>query len=215
MIISHKHRFIFFAVPRTATHSLRRALRPHLAVDDWEQQMLNDAQALPVPALAALKHGHISFRQLREHLPAEMLDGYFKFAFVRHPFDRFLSACFFLNRGNPEFPGRETACIKQLIRRAPFRRRILITPQSRLVADEHGRARMDYVGRFETLQDSYNEICRRVGIPPAPLPSENASANDGYASCFDEELRDWAAEFYREDFDLFGYDPRSVSTTAV
>ena len=31
MIISHAHRFIFFAVPRTGTHALRAALQPHLA----------------------------------------------------------------------------------------------------------------------------------------------------------------------------------------
>ena len=34
MIISHKHRFIFVAVPKTATHAVRKALRPHLG-RDW------------------------------------------------------------------------------------------------------------------------------------------------------------------------------------
>ena len=37
MIISNRHRFIFFAVPKTGTHSVRQALRPFLADDDMEQ----------------------------------------------------------------------------------------------------------------------------------------------------------------------------------
>ena len=32
MIISHLHRFIFVAIPKTGTHSVRRALRAHLAM---------------------------------------------------------------------------------------------------------------------------------------------------------------------------------------
>lgn len=207
MIISHRHRFIFFAVPRTATHSIRRALRPHLGEDDWEQQMLNGRQTIPVPGLAALGHGHAGYRLLAAHLPAEMLDSYFKFGFVRHPLDRFVSACFFLNRGNQDFRGRETDCMKQLIRRAPFRRRVLIAPQHLLLADDREQIGMDFVGRFETLQDSFGEICRRIGIPADGLPQENPTRHGGDGRYLDDELREWAADFYRKDFELFGYDP--------
>lgn len=207
MIISHRHRFIFFAVPRTATHSIRRALRPYLGENDWEQQMLNGRQTIPVPGIAALAHGHVGYRTLAAHLPADMLDTYFKFGFVRHPLDRFISACFFLNRGNGEFQGRETEYMKQLIRRAPFRRRVLITPQHRLLADARGRVGTDFVGRFETLQESFGEICRRIGIPADTLPRENPTLHGDGGQVMDDELRQWAVDFYREDFELFGYDP--------
>ena len=103
MIVSHKHRFIFFAVPRTATHTLRRALAPHLGADDWEQENLFTAKRLPISTLAAKKNGHISAIEIRPHLSDDIWNSYFKFAFVRNPFDRFISACFFLNRNNPAF----------------------------------------------------------------------------------------------------------------
>jgi hypothetical protein len=54
VIISHRHKFIFFAVPKTATHATREALRQHLGPDDWEQQVLFGKQALPMPEIAAL-----------------------------------------------------------------------------------------------------------------------------------------------------------------
>ena len=37
MIISHQHRFIFAAIPKTDTHSVRQALREHMSPEDLEQ----------------------------------------------------------------------------------------------------------------------------------------------------------------------------------
>ncbi len=94
MIISHAHKYIFFAVPKTGTHSIREALREHKGSDAWEQQMLFGRDVMPVPALAAIGHGHISAKQLKPHIPEEMWSDYFKFAFVRNPYDRFISSFF-------------------------------------------------------------------------------------------------------------------------
>ena len=48
LIVSHEHKYIFFAVPKTATHTVREALRAHLGADDWEQQVLFGEQFLPI-----------------------------------------------------------------------------------------------------------------------------------------------------------------------
>ena len=37
MIVSHLHRYIFVAMPKTGTHSVRQALREHLGPDGIEQ----------------------------------------------------------------------------------------------------------------------------------------------------------------------------------
>jgi hypothetical protein len=38
-------------------------------------------------AVREYNHGHIKARELREALPPEAFDGFFKFAFVRNPWD--------------------------------------------------------------------------------------------------------------------------------
>lgn len=206
MIISHKHKFVFFAVPKTGTHAIRQALSPHLGPDDWEQQDLFERKRLPILELAQLRHGHISVRQLQPLLPREQWQSYFKFAFVRNPFDRFVSTCFFLRRNRPGMEQQATAFMKQAIRTPRFRQRILVQPQSVLLTDSTGRVALDYVGRFEALQQSCNEAFERIGLPGPDLKRRNASKHEEYSTYYDDDLRRAVADYYRADFENFGYD---------
>jgi hypothetical protein len=103
MIISHQHRFVFAAIPKTGTHSVRQALREHLSADDLEQVGLFVNKRFPFDELAAIKHGHISLEQIRPFLGEQAFADYFKFAFVRNPFDRFVSYCAFMTRADGAF----------------------------------------------------------------------------------------------------------------
>lgn len=206
MIISHRHKFIFFAVPKTATHTIREALRQHTGPDDWEQQVLFGEQFLPIPQLARLHHGHISAQEIRPHLEAEIWDTYFKFAFVRNPFDRFVSCCFFLNREDPNFEDTAVAFMKERLQRTRFQQRVLVRPQYRQLCTADGEIALDYVGRYEDLQESYNTICERVGLPVSELSKKNSSEHSGYTRYYDDDLRHRVAEFYKEDLRIFSYD---------
>lgn len=206
MIISHKHRFVFFAVPKTATHAIRQALREHTGPDDWEQQVLFGEQYLPVPELARIKHGHISVRQIRPHLAPDVWKNYFKFGFVRNPFDRYVSTCFFLNRNNPDFAASAKTFMKRALTVPRFRQRILVQPQNLQLIDDNGNLALDTVGRYETLQQSYDEICKRIGIPAKSLERKNPSTHAAFTEYYDAELRDIVAVYYRDDLRLFGYD---------
>lgn len=174
--------------------------------------MLFGESYIPISEIASIKHGHISYRQLEHHLSKEILENYFKFAFVRNPFDRFVSTCSFLNRRNRDFEGRETAFMEQAIRAEPFRQRVLVWPQSDLLTNSESKVMMDFVGHYESLQQSYNEICEHIGIPKSELPRENKSMHKKWLDYYDDELKESVAEFYRSDFRLFGYDPDGMDT---
>jgi len=213
MIISHKHRFIFFAVPKTATHAIRQALSVHLGEGDWQQQVLFGKDQLPIPALAAKEHGHLSVREVLPHLSADVWRSYFKFGFVRNPFDRFVSTCFFLFRREPEFAKAATAYMKRALGATGFRRRVLVLPQSSLLTGSEGDLAMDFIGRFEDLQASYKEVCRRIGITPIDLEKRNPSEHDQYAEYYDEQLKQMVTDFYRDDLSNFGYQFESAAPT--
>ena len=206
MIVSHKHRFIFFAVPKTATHAIRQALRQHAGSDDWEQQVLFGKQYLPIPEIAKIQHGHISVRQILPHLDVEIWQSYFKFGFVRNPFDRYVSTCFFLNRNTPDFAESADAFMKRALSTPRFRNRILVKPQSLQLSDENGTIALDYVGRYESLQQSYDDICERIGIPSTNLERKNPSKHKPFIDYYDDELRRIVSDFYQDDLQTFGYE---------
>lgn len=206
MIISHKHRFIFFAVPKTATHAIRTALRSCLDPNDWEQQILFGRQSLPIPAIARLQHGHVSARQLQPHVSTDIWESYFKFGFVRNPFDRFVSICFFLMRNDPDFAASPVSSMKRLISKDSFQRRILVRPQSELLVDESGQTVMDVVGRYENLQQSFDTICDAIDIPRTDLTTRNPSQHKSFVEYFDDELTETIGRFYAQDFKDYCYD---------
>ncbi|GIS02694.1 MAG: hypothetical protein CM15mP103_12450 [Gammaproteobacteria bacterium] len=85
-------RFIFFAVPKTGTHSIREVLRVH-----WPRVIGSNSSfrktAIPVPKIAGVNHGHVVFGNSGAiGLPAE---GVFSIRFFRHPFYRFVSSVLF------------------------------------------------------------------------------------------------------------------------
>ncbi|MCY3624028.1 MAG: sulfotransferase family 2 domain-containing protein [Gammaproteobacteria bacterium] len=206
MIVSHRHRFIFFAVPRTGTHAIRTALGPVLGDDDWQQQSLTAEVRMPVAALARFNHGHLTLRQVQASLPSTVWRDYFKFAFVRNPYDRFVSVCAMLNKRNPGYRGGETAFMKRALTVPRFRQRVLVRPQVDMLLDEAGRLGMDCVGRYETLDESFAAICGQIGIAERGLERSNTTDHDAFGSYYDDELVAAVTAFYRRDFEVFGYE---------
>ncbi len=205
MIVSHSLRCVFIAIPKTGTHSIRQALRPHLGAGDAEQVSLFEQGKLPYPELARINHGHISAAQLRPHLGDVEFDAYFKFSFVRNPFARFVSYAAFMGRKQGEFERAPQQFMKHLLDTVQPYDHILFRPQYEFVTDADGRLLVDAVGRVETMQESWDAICVRIGITPAQLAITNQSRHSDYVEYYDAELIERIAGLYHRDFELFGY----------
>jgi hypothetical protein len=206
VIVSHSHRFIFAAVPKTGTHSVRQALREQLGDGDVEQVGLFVDKRFPWEDLAAIRHGHLSLRQVRPYVGEEAFSGYFKFAFVRNPFDRFVSYCAFMLRGGDVFQRRPREAMHHFLFVEPPEQHILFQPQASLLVDEDGQTLLtDKVGRVEDMQGSYDAICTGIGIPSRPLDRVNGSSRGDYRSYYDQALIDGVAARYAQDLELFGY----------
>lgn len=206
MIVSHHHRFIFAAVPKTGTHSVRQALREQLGEEDIEQVGLFVNKRFPWADLAAIQHGHLSLRQVRPYLGEDAFNGYLKFAFVRNPFDRFVSYCAFMLRGGTVFQERPQDAMRHFLFQASPEHHILFQPQASLVVNEDGETLLaDRIGHVEDMQGSYDAICERIGIPSRSLDRVNASSHGDYRRYYDNVLIDGVAARYAQDLALFGY----------
>jgi len=205
MIISHQHRFIFAAVPKTGTHSVRQALREHMNEDDIEQVGLFVNKRFPYEELAAIRHGHLGLQQVRPYVGEDVFYGYFKFAFVRNPYDRFVSYCAFMTRDGDQFEKSPRRVMEHFLFREPPEHHILFQPQCAMLTSEDGTLLTDMVGRVEDMQASYEAICVRIGIPSRPLAQVNGSKRGDYRQYYDDALRDGVATRYARDLELFGY----------
>jgi hypothetical protein len=204
MIVSTAHKFIFAAIPKTGTHSIRRALRDHMSPEDWEQVGLFVQRAFPIPELARIGHGHITLAQLKPHMSPEDFASFFKFAFVRNPFDRFVSYASFITREVGHFDRDPQKVMRYFLANPPWNH-ILFRPQHEFVTDQGGNLLTDFIGRVETMQQSYDEIAQRIGIPIAQLDVVNSSRRSDYRQYYDQALIDGVAKLYARDLELFGY----------
>ena len=208
MIFSSSKKFIFFAVPKTGTHAVREVLRPLLTDGDWEQQMLTGHTLSPVPELANIGHGHISYQQLRRAVGQELITNLFSFAIVRHPIERFMSVCAFLARTDPSYADDPVGWAKRAFGFERFRQRVLVRPQSELLIDDSGELALSFIGRYEQLEQDLKEICEELGAPVPNLKRRNVTPNEKPDIYRDRDFVSELEAFYSADFRLLGYDQR-------
>jgi hypothetical protein len=206
MIISFLHRFVFVAIPKTGTHAVRQALRKHLGPQDAEQVGLFVSKRFPIEELARQGHGHLGLAEVRPYLPDGRFEDYTKFAFVRDPYDRFVSYCAFMTRETDAFDKDPQGVMRHFLANPPHDH-VLFKPQHAQLVGREGRLLTDEIGRFEAMQDSYDRIAARIGIPTEPLEKVNASTHRDYRTYYNQELKDGVAKIYARDFELFGYQP--------
>ncbi len=196
MLISESHKFIFLAIAKTGTSSIETALSSYRS------------------PLTGNFSKHATCVKLQRELPENIWGSYFKFAFVRNPYDRMQSWYFYRKRAelaNPAHPRhhRYTGNITFDEFIETFSKRDWMLNQVAWVAPPAlgGEMQVDFVGRYETLEDDFRKVCHRIGVPHSPLPTIRNSHNDASAAAlWNSHTRSVINEYFRQDFETFGYE---------
>jgi hypothetical protein len=164
------------------------------------------------------------------HLTAAQLESYFKFSFVRNPWDRIVSE--YRYRGYPVKIDFKTYLFKHLPSPGWTDTYSHVMPQYDFLHDKTGKLLVDFVGKYESLQAGFDTVCARLGLPPTRLPWVNRSLQRArltslrelrkqlrralwsrerkhtfahYTEYYDAESREFVDRLYRKDIDAFGY----------
>ena len=216
MLVSHTHSFIFFHVAKVAGISIREALEPYTQEPERFRMRRPPREINGKPNRlyqvweSALIHA--TAKQTQKALPEEFRQ-YYKFAFVRNPWDWQVSMYHFLLK-ETENPRYET--IKQLgnfknylewvvhlTEERPFPKGATKL-QKQMLVDDTGKLLTDEIGRFENLESDFKRITSRLGIN-ASLPKRNDSQHKSYQDYYDAHSRKLVADYFAEDIELFKY----------
>ena len=191
------HRCVFIHIPKAAGTSLTRTLfdSPSRHLHYTEYQRTNPRK----------------FQQ------------YFKFTFVRNPYDRLFSAYTFLKKGGLNELDRTWAqqhlsaysdfdsFVHGWVSPENIQTWTHFKPQHFWICDASLNLKVDFVGRFEQMDADVAVVQARLGMPVARLPKINVtnrprSAEEAYTA----EMRAIVAQVYQTDFKLFAYDDQQA-----
>ena len=176
-MISHKHKCIFIHIPKTAGMSIENAFLSSLGLRFYAGQATplllsyNDNPDVGPPSLA-----HLAPQDYVAHhyVTLEQFEAYFTFAFVRNPWERAVSifrhfnfdrVMSFTNFLKYEFPNLQKE------------RYYFVKPQVEYIYDKEGVKLIDFVGRFESLYEDFEEIRKEIAHPVGKLEYINKTKN--------------------------------------
>ncbi len=215
MLLSLRRNFLFVHIAKTGGTSVRAALERERWREPWAlaRFLCSRLSALSGHRLGVKLPRHAKAIAAREMLPRELYDRLFKFAFVRNPWDLQVSSFHHIRRERPHLLGPHqdfAAFLRHKLDPArPYQYHIdtSIERQSDYLVDLHGNVIVDFVGRYERLEEDFAEACRRIGIAPPALPHRRRATDRGrdYRSYYTDETRALVAEHFRADVEMFGY----------
>ncbi len=211
MLLSVSHRFIFIHVNKAAGTSMQRALQLF-------------AHTPPNNALGKLKSKlnlvrdyrervfgeHATAGQLRQHIPQRVYDEFFKFAFVRNPWDWLASIYHYLCNTPTHRHHQRVVAMASFAAYVDFEIARDKRSQTAFICDDN-EIIVDFVGRFETLQDDFSSVCRHIGVE-ASLPLVNKMDHCDYRELYDDMLIEKVARHWQDDIGLFAYEFDGLKT---
>jgi len=173
---------------------------------------------------------HEKLREIEERVNCDL---FFKFCFVRNPYDRIVSAYHHFEKyhnfncyknfeefvlSNFEGEDGHISMANSKTHKSSYRRvqgdKVFwndhFDTQTSFIEDESGKTYMDFVGKTEKMEQDFSEVCEILGLPEIKNEIKNKTKHEKYPSYFEGKNSNRKIqivnELYKEDFERFQYE---------
>lgn len=147
---------------------------------------------------------HVSASELRQRIDPAVFDDYYKFAFVRNPWDWQVSLYHYIRSRRLHPQHREVKALPDFDAYLRWRVTQDLVLQKSFVADAQGNLLVNMLGYYESLNQDFAAICQDIGIK-STLPHKNISKHQDYRQYYSNASRRLVEKHFAEDIEYFGY----------
>jgi hypothetical protein len=206
-MIFHEYKTIFVHIPKTGGTSVENMLWPDRTTRTEKELWMGFVK----PLFNKYQTGglqHLLARQISCEVGREVFENYYKFAFVRNPWDKAVSQYVFMNRRQDlrEFIGMSSDhCFEKYLELIKKREHVQWKKQTDFVLDTHGELMVDDVVKLEEVTRHAERLSAQVGVSFNNLPHDNKGIRKDYYHYYDATTREMVADMYKEDIEYFAY----------
>lgn len=201
MIVNYDKQFLFVHIQKTGGTSIASSL-----FSNSHTQMLYNEHTLI------------------KDVPYDRTDGLFKFAFVRNPWDRLYSWYnMSLSKGPINkfhtYTLRHSSSFLEFLhctdiitedidvtdRSIPYFKSIAFN-QLDYISDAKGDLNVDFIGRFENIDQDFQFVCDKLNLKTDKLPHFNKFPHAPYRDQYTQEAIDRVYGMYKRDIEYFNYE---------
>ena len=177
MPIFDKYKAIHVHIPKTAGTTVSRSLgllKDNIHDDNHEKQKKHLCGPLSIKEYG-VPYQHLTASQIKEVVGEEVYNEYFKFAFIRNPWDRIASEFRWAQQNTPRHYSGRNDEFDQLVRDLEnedidkYKQRL--KPQVLFLKNEQGHIDIDYLGRYENFENDWMDLGEQLGFPLVHNPN--------------------------------------------
>lgn len=207
MLISHTKKFIFIHNYKVAGTSIRTGLRNYNSKSPIKSSLGTKLGMLTgkYPKIFSSQFdGHIRAKELKAKLPDEVFESYFKFGFVRNPWDWQVSLYEFMLKDTDHYQHEFIKNLGSFEKYLSWR----IEKELRFQKDffyDGDQLLVDYVGKLETLNEDMKVIAEKLNIEIEVPHLKKSRDNKKFLHYYTPESVALVAEAFKKDIEAFGY----------
>jgi chondroitin 4-sulfotransferase 11 len=200
-MINHKYKFAYLGAGKCGSSSIARVLRK-------------------LPGTVSSQHSTMA--SIYKNSDYGLIpNNYFTFTFCRNPFDRLVSAWYefkkedeFLWAKKSSYWNQQSFKDSNLSLEEVLENFCKFAEYTAMQKHIHwcrfdelnDMVQLDFIGRFENLEEDFNVVCDKIGIPRQELPHLNKSKRKHYSEYYDDKTRQIVAKHYAKDIECSGYE---------